>query len=107
MSWLLLTAAIVFEVAGTISLKLSQGFTRPVWVAGVIAFYLTSLFFLSMVVRVMPVSTAYAVWSALGTALVAVIGIAVFDELGGLLKVACLALIIVGVAGLHMAEQIG
>ena len=73
----LLLAAIATEVAATAALPRTQGFKDPLWSVVVIGGYAASIWLLALVVRHMPVSTAYAIWSGLGTAAVAVIGAAV------------------------------
>jgi small multidrug resistance pump len=99
---LLLLAAIAIEVAATSLLGRTQGFSNPGWTIAVLAAYGVSFWLLARVVRTMPVSVAYAVWSGLGTAAVAVIAYAFLGESLGALKLLCLALIIVGVVGLNL-----
>ena len=99
----LLAIAIGSEVAGTIALKYSDGFTRPVPSAVVVGGYALSFWMLALVLKEMPVGIAYAVWAAVGTAMVAGIGIVAFGEPAGTLKLLSLALIIAGVVGLNLA----
>jgi small multidrug resistance pump len=105
MAWLYLGLAIAFEIAGTTCLKLSAGFTRAGPSLLMIPAYLASFALLSLAVRVIPISVAYAVWSAVGTAIIAAIGIAVFREPFSWPKLACIGLIIAGVVGLHLADR--
>ena len=100
---LLLVAAIGIEVAATALLPRTEGFTNPLWSVAVVAAYAASIWLLAIVVRTIPVSTAYAVWSGLGTALVAVAGYLWLGEQMTFLKAASLALIVVGVVGLNLA----
>ena len=100
---LLLLAAIGIEVVSTALLPRTHGFTDPLWSVGVVAGYAVSIWLLAVVVRTLPVSTAYAVWSGVGTAVVAVIGYWFLGEQIGLLKAASLAMIVVGVVGLNLA----
>ncbi len=102
MSWLILFFAIVFEVAGTLTLKFTEGMTRLWPTVLMFAFYLVSLFGLSTAVAKIPVGTAYAVWSGLGTLMVAVLGIVWFKEQVTVLRSVSMALIVVGVAGLYL-----
>jgi small multidrug resistance pump len=102
MSWLFLVLAIVLEVSGTTSMKLSQGFTRLLPSALVFVFYGLSLSALTLALKGIEVSIAYAVWSGLGTALIATAGVAWFKEPLTPLKLASIALIIVGVIGLNL-----
>ena len=99
MSWLLLLGAILSEVAGTLSLRASDGFTRPGPVLGVVVGYGVSFYLLSVVLRDLPLGLAYAAWAALGTALIAVIGIAAFGEPASAVRLACIAIVILGVVG--------
>ena len=99
----LLMAAIGIEVASTALLPRAEGFTQPGWTAAVLGGYAVSIWLLAVVVRTVPVSVAYAVWSGVGTAVVAVIGYAFLGESLGWAKALSLALIVVGVVGLNLA----
>jgi small multidrug resistance pump len=101
-SWLVLFFAIVFEVAGTLTLKFTEGMTRLWPTVLMFAFYLVSLFGLSLAVSKIPVGTAYAVWSGLGTLMVAVIGVLWFKEQVAVLRCVSTVLIVIGVAGLYL-----
>lgn len=103
MSWLFLTLAILLEVTGTTCLKLSAGFTRPVYSLAVIAFYVASFWCLGLALRTIEVSVAYAIWAGAGTALIALIGMVGFRESVTLFKTVCLVLIVLGVAGLNLS----
>jgi small multidrug resistance pump len=99
----LLTLAILAEVIGTVALRESDGFSRP-WPSAVMAIaYLASFWLLALTLRHIPLSVTYAVWSAVGTAAIAAIGIAAFGESLNALKLASLTLIIAGVIGLNLA----
>lgn len=99
----LLGAAIVVEVAATASLPRAEGFTDLGWSAVVIVGYATSIWLLALVVRTLPVSVAYAVWSGVGTALVAVVAFLFLGEPMGWAKAVSLGLIVTGVIGLNLA----
>jgi small multidrug resistance pump len=105
MSVLYLAVAILLEICGTTALKLSDGFTRIGPTSVVVVCYTTSFAVLSLALRGIDLSTAYAVWSGLGTALVAAIGILWFGEPAGAWKLLSLLMIIAGVAGLHLASR--
>ena len=105
MSWLFMIGAIFFEVVGTVSLKLSEGFTQYLYVGITIAGYVTSFALLGMALKGLPVSMVYAIWSGAGTALVAVIGIVILGEEANLLKVASIGLVIIGVIGISLADK--
>ena len=102
MSWLILLCAILSEVAGTLTLKFTDGMTRLWPTVLMFAFYLASLFGLSVVVRRIPVGTAYAVWSGMGTLIVAVIGMLWFKEPVTLQRLLSAGFIIAGVSGLYL-----
>ncbi len=105
MSLLYLAAAIVLEIGGTTALKLSYGFTRMGPAGVVVACYAASFALLSLALRGIELSIAYALWSGVGTAAVAAIGIIWFGESAGAGKLLSLALIVLGVAGLHLAGR--
>ena len=100
---LLLLSAIGLEVGATAALPRTRGFHDPAWSLAVVAGYAVSIWLLSVVVRTMPVSVAYAVWSGVGTATVAVLGWLYLGDSMSLVKALCLALIVVGVVGLNLA----
>ena len=105
MHWLYLSLAILFEVGGTVSLKMSNGFSVLGPSIAVVVFYGISILFLALALKTMAVGTAYAVWAGLGTALVVIVGIFYFDESATILKLVFLGMIIAGVVGLHLAER--
>jgi len=100
---ILLAVAILSEVTGTIALKYTDGFTRPLPSAIVVAGYAVSFWMLALVLKELPIGLTYAVWAAAGTAMVAAIGIFAFGEPAGTLKLLSLGLIIAGVVGLNLA----
>ena len=103
MTALLLSAAITAEVIATVSLKASDGFSRPIPSAITAVGYLISFWLLALVLKELSVGTTYAIWSAVGTAAVALIGIAAYGESASVLKIASLGLIVLGVIGLNAA----
>lgn len=103
MGWLYLTVAILFEVAGTTALKLSDGMTKLWPSAGVVVGYGIAFTLLALALRTVEVGIAYAVWAAAGTAIIAVLGILVFGESASALKLVGLALIVAGVVALNAA----
>ncbi|MEW6644705.1 MAG: quaternary ammonium compound efflux SMR transporter SugE [Pseudomonadota bacterium] len=104
MAWLLLFGAGLLEVIWAIALKQTGGFTR-LWpsVIGITAAVI-SFVMLSLALKALPVGTAYAVWVGIGALGVAIAGIIVFGESASLLRLALLALIVVGVIGLRLVE---
>lgn len=107
MHWAVLFFAILFEVAGTLTLKYTEGMTRVGPTVLMFAFYLASLFGLSVAVKRIPVGVAYAVWSGLGTLIVAAGGVVWFKEEVTVLRVVSTLLIVMGVAGLYLTSVEG
>ena len=104
MPWIFLSVAILFEVAGITSMKLSRGFAELVPSIGVFVFYICSAAAVILALRRIERSVAYAIWSGVGTALTAMIGFAYFRE-PLTLKLASLALVVAGVVGLSLASK--
>lgn len=102
MMWTYLVLAILLEVSGTTCMKLSEGFTRTVPSILLFVFYSLSFGMLTLALKRIDVSVAYAVWSGVGTALIATIGVLWFKEPITALKLISLALIIGGVVGLNL-----
>ncbi|MFN8194373.1 MAG: multidrug efflux SMR transporter [Nocardioidaceae bacterium] len=100
---LLLLLAIAVEIGATALLPRAEGFTQPGWSAVVLAGYGVSIWLLAIVVRSMPVSVAYAVWSGVGTAVVAAVGYAFLGDSMNWVKALSLGMIVVGVVGLNLA----
>ena len=98
--WLFLSGAILVEVAGTISMKLSEGFTRPIPSVLIFIFYIISFVALTFAIEKIEVSTAYTIWAGVGTALIAIIGLVYFGEPATAIKFISIILIIIGVIGL-------
>ena len=103
MTAIYLALAIASEVIATLALKSSEGFSKPLPVAIVVVGYGISFWLLALVLKHFSVGTTYAIWSAVGTAAIALAGIALYGESANLLKVASLGLIIAGVVGLNAA----
>ncbi len=102
MSWLCLFLAIVCEVSGTTCMKLSHGFTR-LWPSVLLfVFYAFSFTFMTITIKKLEVSLVYAIWSGVGTLLIAAIGILIFHEHVSPLKIVSTILIIAGVMGLNL-----
>ena len=98
----LLLGAIALEVAATSALPRANGFRDPAWSAVVIGGYALSIWLLALVVRFLPVSTTYAVWSGVGTAAIAVIGAVWLGESWDALKVLAISMIVAGVVVLNV-----
>ena len=102
LAWVLLTAAIAVEVLATAALPRTEQFRDPGWAAAVVAGYALSIWLLTVVIRDIPVSVAYAVWSGLGTAGIAVVGVLFLDERLDMVKAVALLMIIGGVVVLNL-----
>ena len=103
-SWVYLAAAIASEVAATLALRASDGFTRLLPSVGVAAGYAFAFYMLSLALRGMELGVAYAVWSGVGTATIFVIGVVALGESSSPLKVVSIVLIVAGVVGLNLVE---
>ncbi len=101
LSWVYLCLAIFLEVAGTISMKLSEGFTKLTPSILLAFFYIGSLSFLTLALKTIEVSVAYAIWSGIGILIITFIGVFFFNESFSLLKVVSILLIIIGVITLN------
>ena len=106
MNWLYLVLAIIFEVAGTTSMKLSQGFTKVLPSVLMFIAYGLSLSALTLALKTIDIGVAYAVWSGLGTALIATVGVLWMREPLTALKVVSILLIIIGVIGLNSSGDV-
>jgi quaternary ammonium compound-resistance protein SugE len=102
-AWIYLTLAGLFEIGWAIGLKYTQGFTRPVPTALTVASMVVSLGLLGMALKSLPVGTAYAVWTGIGTVGTAILGIVLFAEPATVARLACIGLIVAGIAGLKLA----
>jgi len=101
-AWVLLVTAIGVEVGSTAAMPRTQGFRDPLWSALVLVGYGISIWLLALVIRHIPVSITYAVWSGLGTAGIAAVGVLLLGERLDLVKAVALLLIIGGVLLLNL-----
>ena len=100
MAWMILTLAGLFEVAWALGLKHTHGFTRLWPSVYTLSTMAVSIYLLSLAVARLPTGTAYAVWTGIGAAGTAIIGMAYFNEPRDLPRIACIFVILLGVAGL-------
>jgi small multidrug resistance pump len=105
MPWLLLFVAILLEVAGITSMKLSRSFAELIPSIAVPVFYVLSAAAVILALKRLDLSVTYAIWSGVGTALAALIGIAYFREPFTLFKLASIRLVVLGVVGLSLAAK--
>ncbi|MDF1635713.1 quaternary ammonium compound efflux SMR transporter SugE [Mycoplana sp. MJR14] len=103
MSWILLVLAGLFEIGWAIGLKYTDGFTRPVPTALTVGAMVISIVLLGLAVRHLPMGTAYAVWTGIGTVGTVILGIMLFAEPVTALRLGCIALIVTGIMGLKFA----
>ena len=104
MHWYFLSLAILSEVIGTVALKMSNGLAQWVPSLVVVIAYLSSFWFLALSLKTLEVGNAYAIWAGVGTALVAIAGIVIFEESVTFLKAGSIVLIIIGVFGLNYSR---
>lgn len=101
-AWVLLALAGVLEIGWAIGLKYAAGFTR-FWPSAVtIALMIASMFLLAQAARVLPIGTAYAVWTGIGTVGAALLGMYLFKEPATMLRIACIGAIVAGIVGLKL-----
>ncbi|HUH48861.1 MAG TPA: multidrug efflux SMR transporter [Mycoplana sp.] len=103
MSWTLLTLAGIFEIGWAIGLKYTEGLTKPVPTALTAAAMVISVVLLGMAVKNLPMGTAYAVWTGIGTVGTVILGIILFAEPVTAMRLGCIALIVTGIMGLKFA----
>lgn len=102
MDWLLLFLAGLFEVGWAVGLKYSDGFTR-VWPSlGTLGCMVISLGLLGLALRTLPLGTAYAIWTGIGTVGTALLGMALFEDSADFIRLAFIGLIVVGIVGLYL-----
>ncbi|HCN63026.1 MAG TPA: quaternary ammonium compound-resistance protein SugE [Pseudomonas sp.] len=104
MSWIILFFAGLFEVGWAVGLKYTEGFTRPIPTALTVAAMLVSLGLLGLAMKELPLGTAYAIWTGVGAVGTVIAGIILFGESMALFRLASVALIIAGLAGLKLSS---
>lgn len=104
MAWWLLIVAGLCEVAWAIGLKYAEGFSRLLPSIATLVAMGASIGLLGLALRSLPVGTAYAVWTGIGTAGTTALGIYLFNEPAALLRVACIGLILLGIVGLKFTS---
>jgi small multidrug resistance pump len=101
--WAKLAIAILVEVLATVALRQSDGLTKPGWAVVMLVGYVVSFYLLSQITGQLEIGLIYAVWSATGTAIIAIIGIVAFNESVNPLKIVGLGLVILGVIALNFS----
>jgi len=102
MAWILLFVAGLLEIGWAIGLKYTDGFTRLVPTLATLTAMVVSIGLLGLALKSLPVGTAYAVWTGIGTVGTAILGIVLYGEPADALRLACIALIVAGIAGLKL-----
>ena len=102
MGWIYLAIAGVLEITWALCLKRSAGFTRPPWGALAIVISIASIGCLAFALRTIPLGTAYAIWTGIGVAGTATLGLWLFQESASPLRLLLIALILVSIIGLRM-----
>jgi quaternary ammonium compound-resistance protein SugE len=104
MAWLILVFAGALEIAWAVGLKYTNGFTRPWPTIGTAVALVGSMLLLGLAVRTLPLGTAYAVWTGIGTVGTAIFGMVLFGEPVTMLRVFFIGLIVCGIFGLKAAH---
>jgi quaternary ammonium compound-resistance protein SugE len=104
MAWIILLLAGLTEVGWAVGLKYTEGFTRLVPSVLTVICMAASLGLLGLALKTLPIGTAYAVWTGIGTIGTALLGIALFGESAGALRLACIGLIVAGIVGLKLVS---
>ena len=104
MSWIILVIAGLFEIGWAIGLKYTDGFTRPLPTALTVASMIVSIGLLGLALKTLPVGTAYAIWTGIGTVGTVALGIILLGESASALRLACIGLIVVGILGLKLVS---
>jgi quaternary ammonium compound-resistance protein SugE len=102
MAWVVLFLAGLAEIGWAVGLKFTEGFSRFWPSLFTAACMVVSVVLLGLAVRRLPLGTAYAVWTGIGTAGTVILGIALFGEDAGLLRIGCVVLILAGITGLKL-----
>ena len=104
MAWVILFIAGLFEIAWALGLKYTEGFTKPVPTALTVASMVASVVLLGLALRDLPVGTGYAVWTGIGTVGTVILGIYLFGDAVTPLRMGCIGLIVLGIAGLKFVS---
>jgi quaternary ammonium compound-resistance protein SugE len=104
MAWVLLSIAGILEIAFAFAMKSSEGFTRLIPAVLTVVIGVTSVVLLSISLRTLPMGTGYAVWTGIGAAGTALVGMAVLGESAAPLRLLCIVLILAGVVGLKLVS---
>jgi quaternary ammonium compound-resistance protein SugE len=104
MAWVILFVAGLTEVGWAIGLKYTEGFTRIVPTVLTVGCMVLSIGLLGLALKTLPIGTAYAIWTGIGTIGTALLGIYLFGESASAMRMACIALIVAGIVGLKLVS---
>jgi quaternary ammonium compound-resistance protein SugE len=102
MPWTLLFFAGLFEVGWAIGLKYTDGFTKPMPTALTVGAMIASIALLGLAMKHLPVGTAYAVWTGIGSVGTVILGIVLLGDSAAPLRLVCVGLIVLGIVGLKL-----
>ena len=102
LAWFLILVSGILEIAFASSLQLSNGFTRFMPAASALVFGALSVYVMSLSLHVIPIGTAYAVWAGIGAVGTVVVGLLAFNESVSLVRLLCVAFIVIGIVGLQL-----
>lgn len=103
-AWALLILSGLLDVAWALSMKLAEGYTRPGWSLLSFALLGAFVYLLGRTLEVLPVGTAYAVWTGIGAVGTAALGVLLFQEPVNAVRAGSIALVIIGIAGLKLTS---
>ena len=105
MAWFVLFLAGLLEIGWAVGLKYTVGFTRPLPTVLTVISMVASLGLLGLSLKTLPLGTAYAIWTGVGTLGTAVLGIVLLGEEANVARLACIGLIVAGIVGLKLASS--
>ncbi len=104
MAWVILVLAGLFEIGWAVGLKYTEGFTRLWPTLGTVASMIISLGLLGLALKTLPLGTAYAIWTGVGTVGTALLGIVLLGESAAVMRLVCIGLIVAGIVGLKLVS---
>jgi quaternary ammonium compound-resistance protein SugE len=102
MNWLYLALAGICEIFWPVAMRASDGFRAPLPTILLVGLVAASFAFMALAIRTIPIGTAYAIWTGIGAAGIALLGIVFYDEPATLLRIGSIALVVLGVIGLRL-----
>lgn len=105
MHWMYLLIAGIFEISWAVGLKFSHGFTQLIPSILTVASMIASFYFLALALKNLPLGTAYAIWTGIGTLGTVILGIILFKEPVSAVRLSCIAFIITGITGLKLISN--